>query len=92
MISRRVHHALSTGRGTGDGALLQARWKKLPARMRDQGRSCLLRGAPACGETAAVEKEIVRQLKKHWRRALVSLYGRIPRESARNSWRLPRAG
>jgi HemY protein len=84
-LEARIHHDLiEQAAVTGDVALLQARWKKYPARLRDQESAQLhyLNSLLSCDEALAVEKEIVRQLKKHWRPALVNLYGRIPRESA----------
>jgi HemY protein len=84
-LEARIHHDLiEQAAVTGDVALLQARWKKYPARLRDQELAQLhyLNSLLSCDEALAVEKEIVRQLKKHWRPALVNLYGRIPRESA----------
>ncbi|MFK7828230.1 MAG: heme biosynthesis HemY N-terminal domain-containing protein [Congregibacter sp.] len=69
---------------TGDVGLLQARWKKYPARLRNDEAVQLhyFESMLACDETATVEKELVRLLKKQWRTALVRLYGCIPREGA----------
>lgn len=68
----------------GDVAVLQAQWKKMPARLREEPGAQLryLEALAACGETAQVEKTIVRDLKKRWDADLIHLYGRIPRESA----------
>ncbi|MEM6606371.1 MAG: hypothetical protein AAF671_11475, partial [Pseudomonadota bacterium] len=55
-----------------------------PARLREDESVLLsyLEAVLACDETALVEKEIVRRLKKHWQPSLVHLYGRVPRKSA----------
>ncbi|MFT7285920.1 MAG: HemY protein [Halieaceae bacterium] len=81
----RVHHDLLEKAGvSGDVAQLQARWKKYPARLKEQEASQLhyFESLLACDEVVLVEKEIVRRLKKHWRPGLVRFYGRIPREGA----------
>ncbi|MEE4279729.1 MAG: heme biosynthesis HemY N-terminal domain-containing protein [Halieaceae bacterium] len=69
---------------TGDVARLQALWKRYPVRLSDNPAVQIdyLEALLDCEQTALVEKEIVRRLKKQWEPALVDLYGRIPRESA----------
>lgn len=84
-LEARVHHDLiEKAAVNGDTAMLQARWKKYPARLRDNDDVVLhyLESLVACDEVALAEKEIVRRVKKQWSPALVGLYGRIPRESA----------
>jgi HemY protein len=85
-LEDKVHRALLDEAATvGDGALLQARWKKLPARIGADPRAQLayFEGLLKCGETAVVEKAVLKHLRKHWDAPMVSLYGRIPRDSAR---------
>ena len=69
---------------TGDAAELKDLWKRYPARLREMDAVQLkhLEALLACDETASVEKEVVRRLKKKWQPALVDLYGRIPRTGA----------
>ena len=84
-LEARVHHdLLEKAAVSGDTAMLQARWKKYPARLRDNDEVVLhyLESLIACDETALAEKEIVRRVKKQWNPALVGLYGRLPREGA----------
>jgi HemY protein len=81
----RVHRTLMTQAvEDDDGALLQALWKKAPARLREEPGAHVryLEGLLACGETSLVEKAVVKILRKRWDSALVRLYGHIPRESA----------
>lgn len=82
--ARVQHDLLEQAAVTGDAALLQARWKKYPARLKEEEAVQLhyLEALLACDEVVQVEKEIVRRLKKEWRPALVRLYGRVPRQSA----------
>jgi HemY protein len=82
--ARIYHDMLEQAAVTGDLALLQARWKKYPARLREEPEVFLhyLESLLQCDENELVEKEIERHLKKHWETALVGLYGRIPREGA----------
>lgn len=82
--ARVQHDLLEQAAVTGDSGLLQARWKKYPARLKEDEAVQLhyLESLLACDETMQVEKEIVRRLKKDWRPALVRLYGRVPRSSA----------
>ncbi|WP_439102297.1 heme biosynthesis HemY N-terminal domain-containing protein [Congregibacter sp.] len=84
-LEARIHYdLLEQAAVTGDTELLKSRWKKYPGRLVDEESvqlhylSALLR----CDEVATVEREIERRLKKNWRPALVSLYGRINRETA----------
>ena len=68
----------------GDGANLRALWNTYPARLRgdEAVQFHYLESLLACDQTAVLEKEIVKRLKKHWQPRLVGLYGRIPREGA----------
>ncbi len=68
----------------GNAEELKQLWKHYPARLRDTDEVQVqyLAALLACDEGPAVEKEIVRRLKKQWQPALVDLYGRIPRTSA----------
>lgn len=68
--------------GNADG--LKQLWKRYPARLRDNDdvQVKYLEAMLACDEGPAVEKEIVRRLKKRWQGPLVDLYGRVPRTSA----------
>lgn len=84
-LEARIHHdLLEKAAVAGDGALVRARWKKYPARLKEDESSLVhyFESLLACEETAAVEKEIVRRVKKNWQPGLVNLYGRIPREGA----------
>jgi HemY protein len=86
MIWRSAYSSRSDRAGRGNRRCRSAAGalEEIPgAFARQEGRSCTTssRSWPAT-RALAVEKEIVRQLKKHWRPALVNLYGRIPRESA----------
>jgi HemY protein len=82
--ARIYHDLLEKAAVTGDLALLQARWKKYPPRLREDPEVLLhyLESLLLCDETSLVEKEIERRLKKQWQAPLVRLYGRIPREGA----------
>ncbi|GAB5415518.1 MAG: heme biosynthesis protein HemY [Congregibacter sp.] len=68
----------------GDADRLQAHWKKLPARLRDDQKFQLhyFESMLACDQNDSVERELVKLLKKSWQPQLVRLYGRIPREGA----------
>ncbi len=84
-LEARVHHdLLEKAAVTGDGARLQALWKRYPPRLRDQTAVQMhyLEALLACDETALVEKEVVKRLKKSWQPELLALYGRIPRKEA----------
>ncbi|WP_439105499.1 heme biosynthesis HemY N-terminal domain-containing protein [Congregibacter sp.] len=84
-LEARIHHdLLEQAAVTGDAALLKARWKKYPARLLDDESVQLhyLSSLLVCDEVSTLEREIEKRLKKSWKAALVSLYGRIPRESA----------
>jgi len=84
-LEERVYAALlerATVRGDADE--LQALWKRYPARLRETQavQIAYLEALAACDEVAAVEKEIVRRVRKDWQPALVDLYGRMARTSA----------
>lgn len=84
-LEEQVHRVLLTQASDNeDTELLQARWKKLPNRMREEPSTHLayLQALVDCGQGALVEKTIVKAMKKGWDDKLVRLYGRIPRESA----------
>lgn len=82
-LEERVHRALlDEAAADEDGETLQARWKKMPQRLRDDARIRLryYEALLACGETALVEKTVLKTLRRSWDAELVGLYGRIPRE------------
>lgn len=84
-LEAQIHHDLMEKAAvTGDAELLQARWKKVPTRLRDEQKFQLhyFESMLACDQVDAVEKELVKILKKNWQPELVRLYGRIPREGA----------
>lgn len=87
-LEERVHRALlERAAAAGDSELLQARWRKVPARMRDDGKAQLryYESLLECGEGLLVEKTILKSLRRHWDRDLVALFGRIPRENGAQS-------
>lgn len=84
-LEARIHHdLLEQAAVTGDAALLKTRWKKYPGRLVDDEavQFHYLSSLLLCDEVSTVEREIERRLKKHWKPALVNLYGRITRHSA----------
>lgn len=84
-LEARVHHdLLEKAAVRGDTEGVQTSWKKYPARLRDEDSVQLhyLESLLQCDETALVEKEIVKRLKKGWSAPLVHLYGSIPRTEA----------
>jgi HemY protein len=78
------HSILEEAAGQGDSTALQACWKSLPAWLRDDVAEQLhyYEAMIACGESAKVEKILVKRLRRDWDAGLVLLYGRIPREGA----------
>jgi len=68
----------------GDSAAVEARWKSLPAWLRDDVEEQVhyYEALLACGETAKVEKALAKRLRRQWEAGFVLLYGRIPREGA----------
>lgn len=84
-LEERVYDGLlerASARGVADE--LKTLWKRFPARLKDTDEVQLkyLEALLACDEGPAVEKDIVRRLKKEWQPPLVDLYGRVPRSSA----------
>ena len=78
------HDLLEKAAVRGNTDAVNAVWKRYPARLKelDEIQLSHLQALLDCDETAAVEKEIVKRLKKSWQPALVRMYGAIPREGA----------
>ena len=84
-LEERVYaDLLEKAAARGEAEELKQLWKRYPARLKHSGDVQLkyLEALLGCDESAAVEKELVRRLKKRWQPALVDLYGRVPRTSA----------
>jgi HemY protein len=82
-LEDRVHRALLDEAVVDeDGDALQARWKKMPQRLRDDPvlRLRYYDGLLACGEAALVEKTVLKSLRRDWDADMVALFGRIPRD------------
>lgn len=86
------HSILQEDAASGDAAAVHARWKSLPAWLRDDLTEQLhyYEALLACGETAKVEKTLVRRLRRQWDPGLLLLYGRIPREGAQKQLSIAR--